>query len=70
MPSPRAFSSCGFVSNQVDFSILNAVRIKRADIPACALPGGYLEIDIQWVAVPAGGRTIFESDLYDSEPGY
>jgi hypothetical protein len=58
-------------ANQVDYSIINALHIKRADIPSCALPNGSLQVTYYGYAVPPGqSRQVWTSWLWDNEPGY
>jgi hypothetical protein len=56
---------------QDDESIINAVHVKRSDIPACALPNGQLQVRFNVYGMPAGQtRKILGSDLWDNEPTY
>jgi hypothetical protein len=57
------------IAQQSDFSIVNAIHLTAADIPACALPSGSLKLTIIGFAVPST-RVIYASDLWDSETTY
>jgi hypothetical protein len=61
----------GNFAMQDDWSIINAIHIKRSDIPSCALPNGKLLIRYLAFAIPPGEtRTVYDSDLWDHETGY
>ena len=58
-------------ANQTDYSIINALHIKRSDIPACALPNGSLQVTYYGYAVPPSQtRQVWTSYLWDNESGY
>ena len=61
----------GDIAGQFDYSIVNTIHLNRSDIPACALSGGSLQLNIHGYAVPSGAtRVVRYSDLWDSEPTY